>query len=255
MTIFVCKDEFDSILCGVYDAWMSGLGHENVRLITRTEQQNQTIQMFAEYREAEEASWKIKKTAEAIRRKISQEAYAWIYRASLSRETDKADKIVRFRARGFQFGPRTVKMLKDPDVYEVFRMNRQVANEAHLLTGFLRFSELPVGLLAAVMGPENHVLSLVADHFAERMSGERWLIFDQNRGSAALHEPGYGFVLLPQLPKQWRDSLSGLKGKGEGEYEELWRIFHSAVSIRERENRACQNSHLPLRFRSYMTEF
>ena len=56
MTIFVCKDEFDSILCGVYDAWMSGLGHENVRLITRTEQQNQTIQMFAEYREAEEAS-------------------------------------------------------------------------------------------------------------------------------------------------------------------------------------------------------
>lgn len=24
MTIFVCKDEFDSILCGVYDAWMSG---------------------------------------------------------------------------------------------------------------------------------------------------------------------------------------------------------------------------------------
>lgn len=61
MTIFVCKDEFDSILCGVYDAWMSGLGHENVRLITRTEQQNQTMQMFAEYREAEEASWKIKK--------------------------------------------------------------------------------------------------------------------------------------------------------------------------------------------------
>ena len=251
MTIFVCKDEFDSILCGVYDAWMSGLGHENVRLITRTEQQNQTMQMFAEYREAEEASWKIKKTAEAIRRKISQEAYAWIYRASLSRETDKADKIFRFLARGFQFGPRTVKMLKDPDVYEVFRMNRQVANEAHLLTGFLRFSELPVGLLAAVMGPENHVLSLVADHFAERMSGERWLILDQNRGSAALHEPGYGFVLLPQLPKQWRDYLSGLKGKGEGE----WRIFHSAVSIRERDNRACQNSHLPLRFRSYMTEF
>ena len=113
MTIFVCKDEFDSILCGVYDAWMSGLGHENVRLITRTEQQNQTMQMFAEYREAEEASWKIKKTAEAIRRKISQEAYAWIYRASLSRETDKADKIFRFLARGFQFGPRTVKMLKD----------------------------------------------------------------------------------------------------------------------------------------------
>ena len=253
MRIFVCNDEFDSILCGVYDAWTSGLGHENVRLVTRTEQEHETMQMFAEYREAEEASWKAEKTAEAIRRKISQEAYSWIYRASLSREKDRADKIFRFLLRGFQCGSRTVKMLKDPDIYEVFRMNRQVANEAHLLTGFLRFSELPMGMLAAVMGPENRVLSLVADHFSERMSGERWLIFDQKRGSAALHEPGHGFVLLPQLPKQWRDYLSGLKR--EGQYEELWRIFHSAVSIQERKNQACQNSHLPLRFRSYMTEF
>lgn len=27
MVIFICKDDFDSILCGVYDAWMSRLGH------------------------------------------------------------------------------------------------------------------------------------------------------------------------------------------------------------------------------------
>ena len=109
MTIFVCKDEFDSILCGVYDAWMSGLGHENVRLITRTEQQNQTIQMFAEYREAEEASWKIKKTAEAIRRKISQEAYAWIYRASLSREQTKRIKFSVFWPGAFSLVPEPSK--------------------------------------------------------------------------------------------------------------------------------------------------
>ena len=32
MVIFICKDDFDSILCGVYDAWMSRLGHDNVRL-------------------------------------------------------------------------------------------------------------------------------------------------------------------------------------------------------------------------------
>ncbi len=253
MTIFVCGDEFDSILCGVYDAWMSGLGHEDVRLETRKEQQNQTMQMFVQYRETKEAPWKVKKTADAVKRKISQEAYAWIYRASLSREKGRADKIFRFLIKGFRFGSRAVKMLKDPDIYEVFFMNRQVANEAHLLTGFLRFSELPMGQLAAVMGPEHNVLGLVADHFAERMSGERWIIFDKKRGSAAIHEPGYGFILMSELPARWQDYLSGQKE--EGEYEKLWRIFHSAVSIEERENRACQNSHLPLRFRSYMTEF
>lgn len=253
MTIFVCGDEFNSILCGVYDAWMSGLGHDNVKLMTRKEQQNQTMQMFVQYRETEDALWKIKKTAEAVRRKISQEAYAWIYRASLSSEEGRADKIYRFLVKGFQSGSKIVTMLRDPDIYAVFSMNRQVANEAHLLTGFLRFSERSAGLLTAVMSPEHDVISLVANHFSERMSGERWLILDERRGSAALHEPGRGFVILSELPKKWRTYLS--EQKEEGECEELWRTFHSAVSISERENRTCQNSHLPLRFRPYMTEF
>lgn len=44
MTIFTCSDTFEGILCGVYDAWMSKLGHANVKL----EIENRgNIQMFA----------------------------------------------------------------------------------------------------------------------------------------------------------------------------------------------------------------
>ena len=50
-------------------------------------------------------------------------------RQSLSREKDRADKIYRFLIKGFQEGSKAVKMLKDPDVYAVFYMNRQAANE------------------------------------------------------------------------------------------------------------------------------
>ena len=32
MTIFQCRDSLEGILCGVYDAWMSRLGHENAAL-------------------------------------------------------------------------------------------------------------------------------------------------------------------------------------------------------------------------------
>ena len=32
MTVYVCEDSFDGILCGVYDAWMSRKGHDHVRL-------------------------------------------------------------------------------------------------------------------------------------------------------------------------------------------------------------------------------
>ena len=40
-----------------------------------------------------------------------------------------------------------------------------------------------------------------------------------------------------------------------GEYEALWKAFFHSISIRERENYVCQRSHLPLRYRPYMTEF
>ena len=48
MVIFICKDDFDSILCGVYGAWMSRLGHDNVRLQL---QGAYNMELFAKYRD------------------------------------------------------------------------------------------------------------------------------------------------------------------------------------------------------------
>lgn len=50
MVIFICKDDFDSILCGVYDAWMSRLGHDNVRLQL---QGAYNMELFAKYRDVQ----------------------------------------------------------------------------------------------------------------------------------------------------------------------------------------------------------
>lgn len=253
MTIFLCRDEFESILCGVYDAWASGLGHDSVRLETKEGQSVKTLWLFAEYREAKEEAWKARAVAEAVRKKISSEAYAWIYRAALSGCADKADQIYRFLVRGFLEGRRITGLIQEQEVYRIYSLNRRVENEAHLLTGFLRFSQMRPGLLAAVIGPENDVTGFLADHFSDRMPGERWIIYDEKRDKAALHEPGRNFLLLSGLPKRWRERLS--LETDEKLYEELWRTFHQSVSIRERENRECQRTHMPLRFRPYMTEF
>ena len=43
--------------------------------------------------------------------------------------------------------------------------------------------------------------------------------------------------------------------ESEREYERLWSGFFESISIKERENPKCQQNHLPLRYRSDMTEF
>lgn len=105
----------------------------------------------------------------------------------------------------------------------------------------------------AVMAPKNDVLPLLADHFSNRMPEENWLIYDKGRRKAALHQMKTGWFILRQADLQENDQISW--NTDQEEYQELWRIFHQSAAIRERENFRCQRTHLPLRYRPYMTEF
>lgn len=63
MVIFICKDDFDSILCGVYDAWMSRLGHDNVRLQL---QGAYNMELFAKYRDVQVTEEKVDKLIHCV---------------------------------------------------------------------------------------------------------------------------------------------------------------------------------------------
>lgn len=149
MVIFICKDDFDSILCGVYDAWMSRLGHDNVRLQL---QGAYNMELFAKYRDVQVTEEKVDKVIQAVVQKISREAYGWIYRASLSYEPEKADIIYRFLIFGFHIGKQITESLHIPAVHEIFRINRHIQNEAHNMKEFLRFSELENKVLFQGLG-------------------------------------------------------------------------------------------------------
>lgn len=250
MVIFVCRDDFDSIICGVYDAWMSRLGHSNVKLVLAD---TGNLEMFAEYREVEVSEEKIDKVIKAVRQKISAEAFKMIYKASLSWEEQKADWIYRFLIYGFHYGAGVTEFLQIPAVYEMFRLNRSVSGETHLMTEFVRFSEMKEGILLSTIGPKNDVLSLIAPHFADRLNSERWIIYDENRKKAAVHNPDAGWILLSTKDESWQDKLTS--ETDQNSYENLWKAFFDNIAIKERSNYVCQRGHLPLRFRKYMTEF
>lgn len=250
MTVYVCQPTLEGILCGIYDAWMSRLGHENVRLQLKDVG---NLTLFCEYRKPEESEEKIRKVADAVKLKISGLAFHWLCSASLSFDEDRADKMYRFLIDGFRLGSQVTKALQLPSVHEIFKLVRHVGNEAHLLTGFVRFSEMSGGILFSKIGPKNDVLAVIVPHFADRLRTERFILYDVIRKKAAAYSPGEGWTLFQV---EGKDLQAQLEAETDGkEYEDLWRIFHQAVSIRERENYVCQRTNLPLRYRPYMTEF
>ena len=86
MVVFVCEDSPEGIFTGVYDAWNSRLGHENVRLEVQGEY---NYSLFSEYREVAVDRLKAQKVVRSVRRSLSELAYSWIYRTALSEREDR----------------------------------------------------------------------------------------------------------------------------------------------------------------------
>lgn len=251
MTVYLCENSVEGILSGVYAAWTSRKGHANVKLgLVEAED---TMELFCQYVEVPPDARNAEKVVQSIRKKISEEAYKAVYKAALSNEADRGDKIYRFLIYGFHIGAPIVNMLQLQEVYDIFRMCRYIDNETHLLTGFVRFVEMEEGLLVSRIGPKNDVLVLLAPHFADRLSGENWVLYDEYRKKAVLHPALRPWFLADLVSTEWEDRLS--KASEEDQYQQLFKCFRKSISIKERTNPVCQRNHMPLRYRPYMPEF
>lgn len=249
MTVFLCAQDFEGILCGVYCGFMSRLGHDNVRLEFKD---TYVPELFTQYKEVETIREIADQVVESVRKRISEDAYEMIYEASLSMDDKRADKIYRFLIAGFQNGSKVKDMLQLPEVFHIFEMCRHLTHEAHLLTGFTRFTQME-GTLYGVIGPKNDVLVLVARHFADRLPEENWILYDKIREKAAVHQSGRGWLIVYPQDNQWSTKLK--RAEESPNFEELWTSFFHSINIKERENPKCQRNMLPLRYRTYMTEF
>lgn len=250
MTIFTCEDSLTGILTCIYDAWASGLGHKNIRLMLDPVIQPE---LFCNYCPIFPDVEKAASVSHSIQTKISPAAWKMVCHAAMSCDPLKADHIYRFLLYGFSYGKRSLKMLGIPAIMNLFELSRKVQNEAHRHIEFIRFSEYPNNILVSRISPHADVLELAAVHFSDRMPSETWIIIDEPRRKAAVH-PTEGSCYFTVLSVEEMNAISSLQ-KTDGFYADLWKTFFHSVSIQERKNPGCQRSFLPLWMRSHMTEF
>lgn len=249
--VFQCEDTLTGIMTGVYDAWDSRLGHENVRLQSGD---YADMELFCEYAEVPPDLEKAGRVLRTIRTRLGEEAYEMIAYAAAYPHAGKADAIYRMIVAGLHLtdGQKISGMLTHPDVRLVFELRRKTWHMAHRYMGFVRFRELKNGILFSRIEAEADILALIAPHFADRLPLEDWAIYDRRFRKAAVHPAGKGWVILEEA----EDASSGLEESEEEPcFDRLWKIFHRALGIESRLNRELQMSFLPKKFRPFMNEF
>lgn len=181
--------------------------------------------------------------------KMGSPFFSNIWVAFMSCETDKATLIYRYIRRGFEIGRAIYSNISHPDVLPIEKLLYYIKHEAHLLTGFCRFSEMENGVYYARITPKNDVVPLIMPHFADRLNIQPFIIFDAAHGLAGVYD----------LREWYMVETASLNvpapSDAEWDYREMWRGFYEAIAIKERINPACRRGHMPMRYWPNMTEF
>ena len=179
--------------------------------------------------------------------KLGSAANEMIEHAFLNGDTGKEMAIFQLIRLGYRVGPRVSDMLGDAVVSHVYKLAFAATHEAHLITGFLRFSDYS-GRLVAVIEPKHFVLPLIQPHFCTRFCSESFFIYDKTHGMALVYEPRRACIFpvdeffLPQADET------------ELQFRRLWKQYFETIAIESRRNPVCQRSHMPKRFWKHLTE-
>lgn len=183
----------------------------------------------------------------AIPRCISADARDLFRDGFLTCLPEKELWLLRFLRMGFHHGPRVMNMQASDTLTALRRAVKHLYCEYNHLQGFLRFS-IHQGSMSAVIEPKNWQLPLLGPHFANRFSGERFLIFDKTHNSAFVHQPGR-YAILP---------VEALEPPGPDEterfYQLLWRHYYRVAAVEGRLNPRLRMTHMAKRYWPYLVE-
>lgn len=254
--MLLCKDSPEGILTGIYEAYALRIPHERIGLQIG---QEETLMLFTSYKQIPADGEKAEKVSRTLRARLGEEDYYAICMALTTASAEKAQAVYKTVVYGLSAKRRgrVMEHLSDDNIRKVMELSRGAGNELRHLNGFLRFQELENGLLYAVIKPKNNILPMLAEHFADRLPGENFIIRDEGRNLYAVHPAGREWFLMDgQGRKDDMEETDNCKlSQEEKHYQELFRSFCHNISIEDRKNLKLQRNMLPLRFRLYMTEF
>ena len=248
----VCEDSLEGIFTGIYDAYLKKKPHEQIHICLG---EDENYRLFASYEACLPDEKKAASVARTVIKQFGEEAYLAICRALASEQPDKGEAVYKAVAAGLAMRDKRDLMgnLSNPYIYRVFELARFTANEAHYHVEFLRFKELENGILYAVIGPKNNVITFITPHFADRLPLENFVIYDEIRGIFAMHPARGDWYLVSG--KEGMQQAEHTFSEGEKKYSELFSSFFHTIAIKERNNYGLQRNMLPLRYRRYMAEF
>lgn len=192
----------------------------------------------------------------ALVRKLSTNVCNMLMYAWLADDERDNDLLFRYIRKAIDAPASIENNFGDKDVLNLHQLARKVGHEAQYLKQFIRFQKAADEIFFAPVLPRYNALPLTIDHFKDRFSDQKWVIYDLRR------KYGYYYDLQTVEEITLADDTHLLSGKLDAKlmaedeklFQDLWKGYFKAMTIKERLNPSLQRQHMPRRFWKYLTE-
>ena len=239
--IYLYDGSFEGFLCCVFDSYAN---KEVLTAICRDEDFMPSLFATRTIRtDAEHAMRVYRKIV-----KVSPYTAKLLQKGFLTCLPQKELYLYRLVVKLLREGPGFLRNFSDETLYPVLKAVRHLNGEAHLLKGFVRFSDLG-GVLGGEIEPKNRVLPLLRSHFCARYRDERFFLYDRTHREALFYAAGKAII------RPLEDFRMAPPDEAEAQYRILWKRFYDTIAIKERYNPRCRMTNMPKRYWGTMTEF
>lgn len=190
----------------------------------------------------------VQKVAASLHHHFSKEAIERVKHAFLCDDAEFERNLLLYIRLGFK-SSESLNDIAHPTIYAAHSYQRRVLSTLHKMNAYLRFEELEDKTLYAKIAPPRNILPLMGTHFRKRLRGEPFIIHDTARSLALWFRDG---EMKIESIETYTDPEPSLE---EEKFRRLWKTFFDHVAIESRINPTLQRSHVPLKYRTYMSEF
>ncbi|MDR3250967.1 MAG: TIGR03915 family putative DNA repair protein [Tannerella sp.] len=251
MTVFFYDKTFEGLLNAVFDAFSLGTFPEKLLktgdVAPLFTDETYTVVTVEEH---------TKRVRKALENKLDRQVRNMLMHVWLSEIEGSDELLFRYICKTFGTTRKIEYNFGDADILEVQNIARKVAHEALYIKQFVRFQKSADNIFFAPIRPVYNALPLTTDHFTDRFADQQWIVYDLCR------KYGYYYDLHTTCEITFAADdrlLSGkldesIMSKDEKLFQELWKGYFKAMTIKERINPRLHRKNMPARFWQDLTE-
>lgn len=251
MIVYFYDKSFDGLLTTVFDAYTRKVFPDQLLKVGDVA----PLFMLDSYTVMTQAD-RAKRVWTALEKKLSKQACNMLTHAWLSEEEGVDVLLFNYIRKSLDSKVPIETNFGDTNILKIHQIAQKVSHEGHYLEMFIRFQKAADDIFFAPVSPVYNALPLVIEHFKDRFSDQKWVIYDIKR------KYGYYYDLdkideisldddTHLLSRKLNESIMA---EDEKLFQELWKGYFKSMAIKERLNLRLQSQHMPKRFWKYLTE-